>query len=114
MLLDDAIGYGFSIVSWGIDPARLFTEEQKRQFEKLGVRLFCAVSPTQTAWTQEHTAETGTEVLSDVDGKLKAWYDVHCVGTVFIRPDRFVAATCLNGEASRGWDALITAASLNA
>lgn len=112
LLLDDALGRGFSIVSWGIDPARLFTDKQRSQLDELGVRLFCAVSPTQVEWAREHCADTGTEVVSDLEGSLKDWYDKRTVGTVFIRPDRFVAAACLNGNAAKAWDALVEATHL--
>lgn len=114
--LDDVLGRGFSILSWGIDPSRLFTTEQLEQCEALDVQLVCAVSPTQVAWAEDHcdetTAPVSSAVISDIDGSLKGWFDQHSVGTVFIRPDRFTAAVSLNGDASRAWDALVTAAHL--
>lgn len=113
LLLDDAIGQGFAVISWGVDPARLFSEAQVDQLREVGARLFCAVSPTQVDWAAEYCAGGGTEVISDTDGALKNWFDQHCVGTVFVRPDRFVAATCLNGDTSRAWDALVSATHFN-
>lgn len=114
--LDHVLGRGFSIVSWGIDPTRLFTEQQLKELEAMDVRLVCAVSPTQVAWAEDHCDETtspvSAAVISDIDGSLKSWFDQHAVGTVFLRPDRFTAAVSLNGDASRAWDALVTAAHL--
>ena len=115
--LDDVLGRGFSIISWGIDPVRLFTEEQIQQFDALGVQLVCAVSPTQVEWAREHCDDASglvsSAVISDIDGSLKSWFDKHSVGTAMIRPDRFTAAVCLNADASLAWDALSTAAHLN-
>ncbi|MGO2806788.1 MULTISPECIES: bifunctional 3-(3-hydroxy-phenyl)propionate/3-hydroxycinnamic acid hydroxylase MhpA [Actinomycetes] len=114
--LDDVFGHGFAIVSWGIDPARLFTDDQLRQFEELDVQLVCAVSPTQVAWAREHcdegTGPVASAVISDIDGSIKSWFDRHSVGTAFVRPDRFTAAVSLNGDAPRAWNALVTATSL--
>lgn len=116
--LDEVLGRGFSIVSWGIDPTRLFTAEQLQHFADLDVQLICAVSPTQIAWAQDHcdqaSGPVASAVISDIDGSLKDWFDRHAVGTAIIRPDRFTAAVALNGDASRAWSALVKAASLKA
>lgn len=112
VLLDDALGRGFSIVSWGIDPTHLFSDYQLAQLKKIGARLICAVSPTQVEWAREYCANTGTAVVSDLDGALKGWFDERAAGTVFIRPDRFVAAVSLNGDAKRAWDSLVAATHL--
>lgn len=114
--LDDVLGRQFSIISWGIDPTRLFTDEQLVELQALDVQLVCAVSPTQVAWAEDHcdetTAPVASSVISDIDGSMKNWFDQYSVGTVFIRPDRFTAAVCLNGDASRAWDSLVAAAHL--
>lgn len=62
------------------------------------VRLLCAVSPNQVAWAKQECADTGTTVVADTHGALKAWFDKASVGTVIIRPDRFVAAACFNAD----------------
>ncbi|MBZ8176731.1 bifunctional 3-(3-hydroxy-phenyl)propionate/3-hydroxycinnamic acid hydroxylase [Corynebacterium sp. 3HC-13] len=117
VLLDEVFGLGFAIISWGIDPTRLFSAEQIQQLQAQNVRLICAVSPTQVAWAQQHCEENDTEVraevVADISGDLKNWFDVHSVGTAFVRPDRFTAAACLNTDVPRAWRALVTAASLN-
>ncbi|QPK79105.1 bifunctional 3-(3-hydroxy-phenyl)propionate/3-hydroxycinnamic acid hydroxylase [Corynebacterium lizhenjunii] len=114
--LDNVLGQGFSIISWGIDPQRLFDTGQLQQFRQLDVRLVCAVSPTQVPWAREHCAKgdesNPTVVIADASGSLKNWFDQHAVGTVFIRPDRFTAAVCLNGDAKRAWNALVAATHL--
>lgn len=96
--LDDALGTGFAILSWGLDPARLLDDATRRELDALGVQLLCAVSPNQVAWAEEECAGTGSRVVSDTTGALKKWFDAASVGTVYIRPDRFVAAACLNGD----------------
>ncbi len=111
-LLDDALGYNFTVFSWGIDPAELFTDEERAQLERDGVALAWAVSPTQIAWATEISAGTGSTVVSDTTGALKSWFDINSVGTVILRPDQFVAAVCLNGSVRTAFNAVRTAASL--
>lgn len=112
--LDDALGTGFAILSWGIDPARLIDEETRRTLEATNTVLVCAVSPNQLAWAEEECAATGTRVVSDTTGDLKKWFDQASVGSVHIRPDRFVAAACLNGDLPRAVAAVHSAASMPA
>lgn len=104
--LDDALGKGFSLVSWGINPARLLEEGQLAQLRALNVQLVCAVSPNQVAWAEAECADTGTHVIADDSGALKKWFDAAAVGAVYIRPDRFVAAACLNGNLARAVEAV--------
>lgn len=111
-LLDDAIGTGFTILSWGMDPANLLSEESRRDINAKGVQLVCAVSPNQVEWAQEQCAATGTLVVLDDSGALKKWFDNASVGSVVIRPDRFIAAACLNGDLPRAIKAVSHAASL--
>ena len=106
--LDDALGSGFAILSWGIDPARLIDEETLATLESTDTVLVCAVSPNQLAWAEGEWAT----VVSDTTGALKKWFDQASVGSVCIRPDRFVAAACLNGDLPRAITAVRTAASL--
>lgn len=110
--LDDALGTGFALLSWGLDPARLLDAATLAGLETLGVQLLCAVSPNQVDWANEECAATGTRVVSDLHGDLKKWFDAASVGTVYIRPDRFVAAACLNGDLPRAVQAVGKAAHL--
>lgn len=109
-LLDDALGHGFTVLTWGIDPVQLFNDDERAQLEHNGISLVWAVSPTQIKWATEISARTGSTVVSDTAGALKSWFDVHSVGTVVIRPDKFVAAVCLNGSAGTALRAVRTAA----
>lgn len=111
-LLDDALGYSFTVLSWGIDPAQLFTAEERVRLERDGIRLAWAVSPTQIEWATEVSARTGSTVVADTGGELKSWFDVHSVGTVILRPDQFVAAACLNGNTVEAVRALRIAAGI--
>ncbi|MGY0064208.1 hypothetical protein ACWY4P_48560 [Streptomyces sp. LZ34] len=49
--------------------------------------------------------------MGDADGSLKRWFDNRPVGVVFLRPDRFVAASCLAQEASATFASVLTAMS---
>ncbi|MGP6173729.1 bifunctional 3-(3-hydroxy-phenyl)propionate/3-hydroxycinnamic acid hydroxylase MhpA [Corynebacterium sp. A21] len=112
VLLDDALGNGFAILSWGMDPANLLSEEARAGLAAQGVQLLCAVSPNQVDWAAQQCAATGTRVVLDDSGALKNWFDKVSVGTVVIRPDRFIAAACLNGNLPRAIKAVYQAASL--
>lgn len=112
VLLDDALGTSFAVLSWGMDPADLLDETTLQNLQAKGAQLVCAVSPNQVAWAAERCAATGTRVILDDSGDLKKWFDKASVGTVIIRPDRFIAAACLNGDLPRAVKALNQAASL--
>lgn len=104
--LDDALGTGSAILAWGMDPANLLNEQERADLAAQGVELICAVSPNQLAWAKEECGKTGTRVVSDDSGALKKWFDTASVGSVYIRPDRFVAAACLNGDLPRAVSAV--------
>lgn len=112
VLLDDALGQGFAVISWGLDPQRLVDDGRRAALEKLGTTFVCVVSPTQRAWGEQH-AVGNTVVVSDDSGALKTWFDEHAVGSVIVRPDRFVAAACLNAALPKAVDALVEAAYAN-
>lgn len=96
--LDDALGTGFAILGWGMDPANHLDAQTRADLRAQGVELICAVSPNQVSWADAECAETGTRVISDDSGALKKWFDAASVGTVILRPDRFIASACLNGD----------------
>lgn len=104
--LDDALGSGFAILSWGIDPARLLSEDLREQLAEKGTVLVCAVSPNQRPWAVDECKLTGTRVVADTTGDLKKWFDQTSVGSVIIRPDRFVAAACFNADLPQVIDAV--------
>lgn len=104
--LDDALGTGSVILAWGMDPANLLNDQARAGLAAQGVELICAVSPNQLGWAKDECAKTGTRVVSDDSGALKKWFDSASVGSVYIRPDRFIAAACLNGDLPRAIDAV--------
>jgi len=112
--LDDVLGPWWAVACGGNDPARLFDGPARERLQHLGMRTVCFISETQRPWAQEAFADTGTLVVGDLDGSLKAWFDTRAVGTVFIRPDRFVAAACLAQDAPRALASVLTALSADA
>lgn len=109
--LDDVVGHWWTVAAWGNDPARLFTEDERRQLEQLGARFVSFMSESQRPWAEREYADSGTLVVGCVDGSLKGWFDQHATGVVFLRPDRFVGATCLAQESGKALAALRTAMS---
>ena len=77
------------------------------------MKLVCVVSPTQVEWAKQYVSE-GTEVVSDITGALKGFFDTRAVGTVLVRPDRFVAAATLNAQAGQAWESYKRAAHVRA
>lgn len=51
-------------------------------------------------------------MVSDITGELKEWFDQTGVGSVILRPDKFVAAVALNAQLSQAWRAVREAGSL--
>ena len=98
----------------GNHPARLFSEHDHAVLEKMGAQLVALTSETQRDWAEKELAAPGTLVVGDTNGDLKRWFDVHGVGVVFLRPDRFVAAACLAQQAPKALHAVIAAMSSTA
>lgn len=97
-LLDDHVGYQWTVLAWNNDPLRLLSAETAAAFDRLGTVFATGVPEVQRAWTQDRATE-GVTVLGDAQGRLKAWFDTVPSGVLFIRPDRVVAAECLAGGA---------------
>ena len=100
--LDDALGGGFALLSWGAKPSRWTNDRTRQILEGLGTRLIWVVSMSQVAYeTERHTDVT---VLGDLDGRLKQWFGTTPKSLVLLRPDRFVALNCgpqeLDGQVS--------------
>ncbi|MHA2787680.1 bifunctional 3-(3-hydroxy-phenyl)propionate/3-hydroxycinnamic acid hydroxylase MhpA [Corynebacterium sp. S7] len=112
--LDDALGTGFCILSWGLDPANLLSEDNRSKAAAQGFELICAVSPNQVSWAEEECESTGTRVVSDDSGAIKKWFDQTSVGSVILRPDRFIASACLNGNLEKAIQAVNKAGHLSA
>ena len=93
-LMDDIIGYNWTILAWNNDPLRLLSEETASAFRRLGTEFVSAVPEVQREWMQNNVSD-GVTVLGDADSRLKKWFDDKPFGLLFIRPDRVVAAECI-------------------
>lgn len=91
--LDDVLGDSFAILCWGINPLYWMSEHSQALWKQLGTRLISVWPDTQLAYQQEHGSDL-VQPIADPSGRLKAWFDRHACGVVFLRPDRFVAALC--------------------
>lgn len=98
--MDDVIGSGWNVLVWGNDPRTLFSDESLHRLEQMGASLVRIVPEVRRTWTEENSG-TGVTVIGDVDGRLKRWFDDRPYSVVFLRPDKFVAAVSLTGEADR-------------
>lgn len=104
--MDDVIGSGWNILVWGNDPAPLFSAESLSKLDQLGATLVRIVPEVRRTWTEAHTSAAAI-VLGDVDGTVKKWFDDRPYAVVFLRPDKFVAAVSLTGQADRTLGAVL-------
>lgn len=108
--MDDVIGTGWNVLVWGNDPATLFSEAALANLEQLGAQLVRIVPEVRREWTEANTTGSA-RVLGDVDGKLKEWFDDRPFSVVFLRPDKFVGAVSLTGDAEGTLGAVLEAMS---
>ena len=112
--LDDALdggpGGGWHVLVWGNDPGEIFSERSHRRLARLGASLVRVVPELRRPWTERNTSD-GVTVVGDVEGRVKAWFDDRPFSVVFLRPDRFIAAVGLTGEADETLAAVLTAMS---
>ena len=99
MLLDDATGQGWRVLTWNNDPTKFLSEETLATLERLGARLVNVVPKAQLPWARAHMT-AGVTVVGDLGGEesLQAWFDARPVGAVVLRPDHVIAAECLTQE----------------
>lgn len=97
--LDDAMGPRFALVSWRCDPLADAPPHLRAQLEQLGCDHYIAVRARSGA--QESTAGGRATVIQDVENALHFWFESRQVDWVLIRPDRFVAAVGLRGDAQQ-------------
>ena len=90
--LDDMLGSGFALLSWGVDPSLFISRQAEDILETLGTRIVCVVPMTQLK--HEASRYLGVAVIGDADGRLKQWFGEHAGSVVLLRPDRFVALNC--------------------
>ncbi|MGW0148832.1 bifunctional 3-(3-hydroxy-phenyl)propionate/3-hydroxycinnamic acid hydroxylase MhpA [Streptomyces sp. NPDC003333] len=99
MLLDDATGQGWRILTWNNDPAVFLSVESRAALDRFGARLVQVVPKAQLPWARKR-ATAGVTVVGDLGGEasLQAWFDARPVGAVVLRPDHVIAAECLTQE----------------
>jgi 3-(3-hydroxy-phenyl)propionate hydroxylase len=90
--LDDALGSGFALLSWGVNPLRWLDPDVRRLLDTLATKYCWVVPMTQLAYEAVRTGEV--TVLGDVDMRLKQWFGRTPNSVVLLRPDRFVALNC--------------------
>lgn len=77
--LDDALGTGFSVLGWGVDPREVVRDEPF--WNGLGAQFF-QVLPAGN--------EAREGALVDEDGALERWFVRYGVALAIVRPDRYV------------------------
>ena len=91
--LDEALGPWFAVLAWGGDPAAYMDAATRSLWQEAGARFVAVVPPNQVAEAVRRLP-SGTHVIGDATGRLKAWFSDQPDSIAILRPDRFVAATC--------------------
>lgn len=99
MLLDDATGQGWRVLTWNNDPTAFLSAPTRAALDRLGARLVQVVPRAQLPWARKRAAPDVT-LVGDLGGEpsLQAWFDARPVGAVVLRPDHVIAAECLSQE----------------
>lgn len=99
MLLDEATGQGWRIITWNNDPTAFLSAERLAVLDRLGAGLVQVVPKAQLPWARKQVTP-GVTVVGDLGGEasLQAWFDARPVGAVIVRPDHVIAAECLAQE----------------
>lgn len=106
--LDDVLGPWWSFVMWINDPIAAVDAATISRLRDLGATLVTIVPEGQRPWAEQHAGD-GVRVVGDHTGRLKKWFDTRPVGTVLLRPDRFVAGACLAQQTPQMVDAVLQA-----
>jgi 3-(3-hydroxy-phenyl)propionate hydroxylase len=93
VLLDDALGTGFTVLCWNNNPRALLGDGAFEQWKALGATFVAARPQTQLHWTGHDHPDV--VIVGDRSGALKSWFDVHAESVLFLRPDRCIAAACI-------------------
>lgn len=110
--LDDAIGTGFAILSWGGDPRRWLGPIGKRMVQELDMHLVMAVPETQLDYEGDRLADEDLMIVGDSGERLKRWFGEHDTAVILLRPDRFVAFATLPQDLEKGMTEFAKAAAL--
>lgn len=97
VLLDDVTGGWWTLAMWGNNPARHLSADDLALVRRHRIHLVCFVPETQREWAEKEYADSPVPVtvVGDATGRLKQWFDDQPINTVFLRPDRFLAAACV-------------------
>lgn len=106
VLLDDAMGNGWSLIVWGNSPTDVLPEASLAKLRALGAQLVCILPETQREWAQQYMP-ADVLVLGDHTGRMKKWFDDLPTPMIFLRPDRFVAGACLTQDGPATLDAIL-------
>ena len=90
--LDDVLGGGFALISWGVNPMRWIDAETQRALAALDTKIIWAVPMTGLA--HETELHPDVLVLGDLQERLKTWFGETPNSMALLRPDRFVALNC--------------------
>ena len=106
--LDDVLGSGFSILTWGKDPLQYMDAASEEFWRKLGASIVTVVQAQQLDHNQNSYPE---RCFVGDEGVLHDWFSTTEAGIVVIRPDRIVAMACDPQEASAATQAFAKAIS---
>ncbi|WP_085316741.1 bifunctional 3-(3-hydroxy-phenyl)propionate/3-hydroxycinnamic acid hydroxylase [Derxia lacustris] len=109
-LLDDVLGKGFAVLSWGVDPTRWLTPSSRAILAALDARRVTVKPITQLR--RELDISDEALLIGDEQGRLKEWFGAHPAAVVVLRPDRFVAAICYPVQINETLAAVARAAGL--
>lgn len=110
VLLDDTLGPWFAVACWNTNPAAVLDNEAFAAWKALGARFVSFRPLTELHWHDDDHADV--EIVGDLSGDIKAFFDAHRESVLFIRPDRVVAGACTTQHASALARKLIDALSL--
>lgn len=97
--LDDAIGAGFAVLGWSVDPARALSEKERAAWADRGAE-FVVVRPMAQLGNVEND-HPDTIIIGDVTGALQTWFGTHKTAVAVLRPDRFVAGVTIRQGVAR-------------
>jgi 3-(3-hydroxy-phenyl)propionate hydroxylase len=90
MLLDDALGAGFSILGYNCDPAQVLDKALLSRWLDIGARPVAVYA----------TGQADSHCLLDGSGELGEWLGSQGASIVLVRPDRFCMACAAPGSAA--------------
>jgi 3-(3-hydroxy-phenyl)propionate hydroxylase len=93
VLLDEVLGTGFAVLCWSNNLRAILGDNAFAQWKALGATFVEARPMTQLHWPGHDDPDV--QVVGDLTGALKLWFDVYTDGVLFLRPDRCIAGACI-------------------